>query len=110
MEKEYMRLPISIKYNNMGKVINILLLVICCIGISSCRGNSSKKAIDLAQKYLGKTIKGTKKLHLEQHADDVARVKFVKISCTSCAGSGYVNNAKCENCGGDGWVYKVKRR
>lgn len=94
----------------MGKVINILLLAICCIGISSCRGNSGRKAMNLAQKYLGKTVKGTKKLHLEQHADDVARVKFVKNSCTSCAGSGYINNAKCEVCGGDGWVYKVERR
>lgn len=94
----------------MKKVIYILLLLISSIGISSCRGNSGKKAFDFAQKYLGKTVKGTQKLHLERYADDAARVKFVKTTCTSCAGSGYVDYATCEKCDGDGWVYKVKRR
>lgn len=94
----------------MKKVIYILLLLICFIGISSCRGNSGKKAIDLAKKYLGKTVKGTQKLHLERNADDIARIKFVKVSCTSCAGCGYVDNATCEDCDGDGWVYKVEKR
>ena len=95
----------------MNKVIYLLLLLaVCCIGISSCRGKSGKKAIDLAQKYLGKTVKGTQKLHIERNADDIARIKFVKVSCTSCAECGYVNNVTCEKCDGDGWVYKIEKR
>lgn len=65
----------------MKKVIYITLVVTCVIGLSSCRGNSGQKAMQMAKKYIGKTVTTTKKLHLENHADDVARIKFVKVRC-----------------------------
>ena len=74
----------------MKKAIYIALLVTCVIGLSSCRGSSGQKAVKLAKEYLGKTVSGAKKSHLERYADDVARVKFTKVSCASCAGTGYV--------------------
>ena len=65
----------------MKKVSNICILVICMIGLLSCRGNSGQKAVQMAKKYIGKTVTTTKKLHLENHADDVARIKFVTVRC-----------------------------
>ena len=63
----------------MNKVIYITLLVTCVIGLSSCRGSSGQKAVKLAKEYLGKTVSGAKKSHLERYAADVARVKFTKV-------------------------------
>lgn len=80
----------------MKKTIQLLLLVTCVISLSSSRGSSGQKAVKLAKEYLGKTVSGAKKSHLERYADDVARVKFVKVSCTSCAGTGYVGYSTCE--------------
>ena len=94
----------------MKKVIYITLLVTCVISLFSCRGSSGQKAVKLAKEYLGKTVSGAKKSHLERYADDVARLKFTKVSCASCAGTGYVGYSTCDNCDGDGWVYKVERR
>ena len=94
----------------MKKVIYITLLVTCVIGLSSCRGSSGQKAMQMAKKYIGKTVTTTKKLHLENHADDVARIKFVKVRCKKCNGTGKFVINKCSECEGDGWVYKVERR
>ena len=94
----------------MKKVIYITLLVSCLIGLSSCRGGSGQKAMQMAKKYIGKTVTTTKKLHLENHADDVARIKFVKVRCKKCNGTGKFAINKCSECEGDGWVYKVERR
>lgn len=78
--------------------------------MSSCRGNSAKKAIEIARKYTGKTVNGAKKAHLEKYADDAARVRFVKTKCSSCLGTGEVGYSTCEVCDGDGWVYKVEHK
>lgn len=55
-----------------------LLVTLIAISMSSCQGNSAKKAIDIARKYTGKTVNGAKKAHLEKYANDAARVRFVK--------------------------------
>ena len=94
----------------MKKVIYIFLLVTCVIGLSSCRGSSGQKAVQMAKKYIGKTLTSTKKLHLENHADDVARIKFVKVRCKKCNGTGNFAYNICSECEGDGWVYKVEQR
>lgn len=94
----------------MKKVLNICILVICMIGLFSCRGNSGQKAVQMAKKYIGKTVNTTKKLHLENHADDVTRIKFVKVRCKKCNGTGKFAINTCSECEGDGWVYKVERR
>ena len=94
----------------MKNLLNICILVICMIGLYSCRGNSVQKAVKLAREYLGKIVSGAKKSHLERYADDIACVKFTKVSCASCAGTDYVGYSTCDNCDGDGWVYKVERR
>lgn len=94
----------------MKNLLNICILVICMIGLFSCRGNSGQKAVQMAKKYIGKTVNTTKKLHLENHADDVTRIKFVKVRCKKCNGTGKFAINKCSECEGDGWVYRVERR
>lgn len=64
----------------------------------------------MVRHYSGKTVSGTKKLHLEKHADDFTQFKFTKVRCVACSGTGNVGYATCEKCNGDGWIYKVERR
>lgn len=94
----------------MQKLFYTLFLLLICMIFSSCRGSSGQKAMKMAKEYIGKTVNGTKKAHLEKRADDIASVKFVKVRCTACSGTGYTNYSKCDNCDGAGWVYKVERR
>lgn len=88
----------------------VLTAMTVAFAATGCRGNSARKAADIAKKYVGKTISGAKKTHLERYADDVAQFKFVEVPCSACYGSGMIGNTECETCGGDGAVYKVERR
>ena len=94
----------------MKNLLNMCILVICMIGLYSCRGNSGQKAMQMAKKYIGKTVTTTKKLHLENHADDVARIKFVKVRCKKCNGTGKFAINKCSEYEEDVCVYKIDRR
>lgn len=94
----------------MQKFIYSLFLLSICLILSSCRGSSGQKAMKMAKEYIGKTVNGAKKAHLEKRADDIASVRFVKVRCAACAGTGYTDYSKCDNCDGDGWVNKVERR
>ena len=57
----------------MKNLLNMCILVICMIGLLSCRGNSGQKAVQMAKKYIGKTVTTTKKLHLENQVEEFIR-------------------------------------
>ena len=71
-----------------------LTLAITIIAFSSCRNaNQAKKAIEIAKKLSGKTVKASKKGTIVfRYGDDVARhIEFVSVSCNTCDGNGTDN-------------------
>lgn len=99
----------------MQKVLKILfLLSFTVIVFGSCRNaNQAKKAIEIAKKLSGKTVKASKKgTYVLQYGDDVARhIEFVSVSCSVCGGNGTDTwGDTCEECEGDGYVYEIKTK
>lgn len=91
-----------------------LLLSVTIVVFESCRNaNQAKKAIDIAKKLSGKTVKASKKsTYVLQYGDDVIRhVEFVTVSCTACDGKGIDSwGDTCEKCDGEGYVYKIQAK
>lgn len=90
----------------------ILVILIVAVGLSSCRGGSAKKAVDIVKKYSGKVFKSSEKNSIIlRHGDDVIRhLNFEKVSCSECGGDGQVLSGTCNTCSGDGYVYKIKSK
>lgn len=85
-------------------------------GMTSCRGNSAKKAVDIAvnivNKYSGRVFNNSeKKALMLRYGDDVIRhINFKKVSCSECGGDGETWSGTCDACSGDGYVYKIKSK
>ena len=99
----------------MKKIYRLsLFLAITLIAFGSCRNASqAKKAIEIAKKLSGNTVKASKKgTYVLQYGDDVARhIEFVSVSCNTCDGNGTDNwGDTCEECDGDGYVYKIQTK
>lgn len=99
----------------MKKIYRLsLFLAITLIAFSSCRNaNQAKKAIEIAKKLSGKTVKASKKgTYVLQYGDDVARhIEFISVTCTGCNGHGTDSwGDTCEECEGAGVVYKIKTK
>lgn len=58
-------------------------MLIAVVGLSSCRGGSAKKTVDIVKKYSGKVFKSSEKNALMlRHGDDVIRyLDFRKVKC-----------------------------
>lgn len=91
-----------------------VMLSFAIIILGSCRNASqAKKAIEIAKKLSGKTVKASKKgTYVLRYGDDVARhIEFVSVTCTECNGNGTDTwGDTCEECDGDGYVYKIKSK
>ena len=87
-------------------------MIVVLAGLSSCRGGSAKKAVDIVKKYSGIVFKNSEKNALMlRHGDDVVRhINFQKVSCSDCGGDGQVLSGTCNTCSGDGYVYKIKSK
>ena len=87
-------------------------MIVVLAGLSSCRGGSAKKAVDIVKKYSGKVFKNSEKNALIlRHGDDVVRhINFQKVSCSECGGDGETWSGTCDTCSGDGYVYKIKSK
>lgn len=95
------------------KFLSLLSMVVMLGGmITSCRGNSAKKTVDIVKKYSGKVFKNSEKNALMlRHGDDVVRhINFQKVLCSDCGGDGETWSGTCETCSGDGYVYVIKSR
>ena len=95
------------------KYLSLLSIVIILGGmITSCRGNSAKKAADIVKKYSGKVFKNSERNTLMlRHGDDVVRhLDFQKVKCTECGGDGQTWRGTCDTCSGDGYVYKIQSK
>lgn len=92
----------------------LILLIFMLVMFTSCRNASqAKKAIEIAKKLSGKTVKASKKgTYVLRYGDDVARhIEFVSVTCTECNGNGTDTwGDTCEECDGDGYVYKIKTK
>lgn len=93
-----------------NSVIAIFMAITLVFTTSSCRGNSTKKTVEIVKKYVGKTVNATEKAHLERHVDNLTKIKFKRVKCSACFGTGQIGYSTCEACDGDGWVYKVETR
>ena len=71
-------------------IYTLLIMIVVLAGLSSCRGGSAKKAVDIVKKYSGKVFKNSEKNALIlRHGDDVVRhFDFQKVKCTECGGDG----------------------
>lgn len=91
-----------------------VMLSFAIIILDSCRNASqAKKAIEIAKKLSGKTVKASKKgTYVLRYGDDVARhIEFVSITCSVCDGKGADSwGDTCEECDGDGYVYKIQTK
>lgn len=91
-----------------------VMLSFAIIIFGSCRNASqAKKAIEIAKKLSGKTVKASKKgTYVLRYGDDVARhIEFVSFTCTECNGNGTDTwGDTCEECDGDGYVYKIQTK
>lgn len=91
-----------------------VMLFFAVIIFGSCRNASqAKKAIEVAKKLSGKTVKASQKgTYVLRYGDDVIhRLDFVKVSCTECNGNGTDTwGDTCEECDGDGFVYKIQTK
>lgn len=95
----------------MKKIIYVILVIfIAAVSLSSCRGGSAKKAVDIVKKYSGKVFKSSEKNALMlRHGDDVVRhLDFQKVKCAECGGDGQAWSGTCDVCSGDGYVYKIQ--
>lgn len=95
----------------MKKLIYVILvMLIAVVGLSSCRGGSAKKAVDIVKKYSGKVFKSSEKNALMlRHGDDVIRhLDFQKVKCVECGGDGQTWSGTCDVCSGDGYAYKIQ--
>lgn len=93
-------------------IYTLLIMIVALAGLSSCRGGSAKKAIDIAKMYSGKVFKSAEKNALMlRHGDDVVRhLDFQKVKCAECGGDGQTWSGTCDVCSGDGYVYKIKTK
>ena len=93
-------------------IYTLLIMIVALAGLSSCRGGSAKKAIDVAKKYSGKVFKSTEKNALMlRHGDDVVRhFDFQKVKCTECGVDGQIWSGICDTCSGDGYMYKIQSK
>ena len=93
-------------------IYTLLIMIVVLAGLSSCRGGSAKKAVDIVKKYSGKVFKNSEKNALIlRHGDDVVRhINFQKVSCSECGGDGETWSGTCDTCSGDGYVYKIKSK
>lgn len=89
-----------------------LIMLIAAVSLSSCRGGSAKKAIDIVKKYSGKVFKSSEKKSLMfRYGDDVVRhLNFQKVSCSDCGGDGETWSGTCGTCSGDGYVCKIQSK
>lgn len=97
----------------MKKIIYVIFVIfIAAVGLSSCRGGSAKKAVDIVKKYSGKVFKSSEKNALMlRHGDDVVRhLDFQKVKCAECGGDGQTWSGTCDVCSGDGYVFVIKSR
>lgn len=87
-------------------------MIVALAGLSSCRGGSAKKAVDIVKKYSGKVFKSSEKNALMlRHGDDVVRhINFQKVLCSDCGGDGEIWSGTCDVCSGDGYVFVIKSR
>ena len=92
-----------------SSVIAIFMAMTLVFITSSCRGNSAKKTVKIVKNYVGKTVNATEKAHLERRVDDLTKIKFKRVKCSACFGTGQIGYSTCEACDGDGWVYKVEK-
>ena len=90
------------------------MLTIILLGMGSCRNASqAKKAIEIAKKLSGKTVKSSQKgTYVLRYGDDVARhIELVSVTCTECNGNGTDTwGDTCEECDGEGYVYKIQTK
>lgn len=95
----------------MKRIIYIILILVAFVCLSSCRGSSAKKAVDVVKKYSGKVLnKAEKSKVAARYSDDVIRhLEFEKIDCTECGGDGQTWSGTCDACSGNGYVYKIKK-
>lgn len=93
-------------------IYTLLIMIVALAGLSSCRGGSAKKAVDIVKKYSGKVFKSSEKNSIIlRHGDDVIRhLNFEKVSCSECGGDGETWSGTCDTCSGDGYVYKIKSK
>lgn len=91
-----------------------VMLFLAIITFSSCRNaGQAKKAIEIAKKISGTTVKASKKSsYVLRYGDDVVRhIEFVSVTCTGCNGNGTDSwGDTCEECEGDGYVYEIKTK
>ena len=99
----------------MKKLFRLTMMLSFAIIILGSCGNASqaKKAIEIAKRLSGKTVKASKKgTYVLRYGDDVARhIEFVSVTCTECNGNGTDTwGDTCEGCEGDGYVYKIQTK
>ncbi len=71
-------------------IYTLLIMIVTIAGLSSCRGGSAKKVVDIVKKCSKKVFKSSEKnaLVLRYGDDVVPHLELQKVDCSECGGDG----------------------